>query len=321
MGSDAHLVVVGGAPWLADTAVARVQDLERRWSRFLPDSEISRANARAGSWTQVSPETLALVERAELARRRTDGRFDPTRLADVEHAGYDRSFDQLAERGHDPYRGADRARPTAQSVDDGGETTDTATATAAVVLVDRARSSVLVPPGVGFDPGGIGKGFAADLVLDELLAEGAGGACVNLGGDVRVGGLGPDGGDWKVTVEDPRDPAGPPVVTLLLADGAVATSSRCRRQWRRDDGTPAHHLIDPTTGAPAVTPTLSATVIASEGWQAEALAKVAFLAPPEAFVARLTEAGATGLVVTEDGVLRAPDLARFVAPARPTTPR
>ena len=86
--------------------------------------------------------------------------------------------------------------------------------------------------GVGFDPGGIGKGFAADLVLDELLAEGAGGACVNLGGDVRVGGLGPDGGDWTVTVEDPRDPAGPPLVTLLLADGAVATSSRCRRRWR-----------------------------------------------------------------------------------------
>ena len=74
----------------------------------------------------------------------------------------------------------------------------------------------------------------------------------------------------------------------------------------------AHHLIDPTTGAPAVTPTLSATVVAAEGWQAEALAKVAFLAPPEAFVAHLTEAGATGLVVTEDGVLRAPDLARFV---------
>lgn len=296
MGSDAHLIVVGGAPWLADTALARLEDLERRWSRFLSDSEVSRANAASGRWVQVSHETLSLVERAELARRRTGGRFDPTRLTDVRAAGYDRSFELLS----GPVGGADRAPSAAPTP-----------ATPHEVLVDRAGGSILVPDGAGFDPGGIGKGYAADLVLDELLAEGAGGACVNLGGDVRVGGLGPDGGDWVVTVEDPRSPDGAPVATLRLADGAVATSSRCRRRWRRDDGTVAHHLIDPTTGAPAATPTLSATVVAAEGWQAEALAKVAFLAPPMTFVAQLTEAGATGLVVTEDGVLRAPDLGRF----------
>ena len=61
MGTDAHLIVVGGAPRLVDLAVARVRDLERRWSRFRPDSEISRANGRAGEWTTVSPETVALV--------------------------------------------------------------------------------------------------------------------------------------------------------------------------------------------------------------------------------------------------------------------
>ena len=95
MGSDAVVVVVGGPSGLADAAIERLGDLERRWSRFLPDSDVSRANRAAGEWTRVSPETLALVERAELARRRTGGRFDATRLRELEHAGYDRTFELL----------------------------------------------------------------------------------------------------------------------------------------------------------------------------------------------------------------------------------
>ena len=298
MGSDAHLIVVGGARDLADTAMERVRDLERRWSRFLPDSEVSRANANAGEWTRVSPATVALVERSELARRCTAGRFDPTLLAQVLAAGYDRSFDLLGGTGRGSTAGA-AVEPT-RDVDGPTE-----------VLVDRVACSILVPRGVGFDPGGMGKGFAADLVLDELRDDGAAGACVNLGGDVRVGGPGPGGGDWVVTVEDPRDPGGGPLATLHLADGAVATSSRCRRRWLHTDGTTAHHLIDPSTGAPAIGCTLAATVVAAEGWQAEALATTAFLSPPASFVAQLTAAGATGLIVTEHGVMRAPELARF----------
>ena len=300
MGTDAHLIVVGGAPRLVDLAVARVRDLERRWSRFRPDSEISRANGRAGEWTTVSPETVALVERAELARRRTGGRFDPTLLHDVVAAGYDRSFDELAGSPTGPDDDTPRPMPLESTGKSGGP-----------VLVDRAASAILVPRGVGFDPGGMGKGFAADLVVGELLGEAAGGACVNLGGDVRVAGVGPDGGDWIISVDDPRDPGESTVAELHLADGAVATSSRCRRRWARTDGTPAHHLIDPSTHRPAETPTLAATVVASEAWVAEALAKIAFLVAPTTFVVELTRAGATGLVVTEHGVLRAPELGRF----------
>jgi thiamine biosynthesis lipoprotein len=88
-----------------------------------------------------------------------------------------------------------------------------------------------------------------------------------------------------------------------------------RRRWTRDDGSTAHHLIDPHTGRPAVTPVLSCTVVATECWQAEALAKVAFAADATELLALLDESGATGVVVTEDLVTRAPGLARFVVPA------
>ena len=300
MGSDVHVIVVGGPAGLAEHARDRLRDLEGRWSRFIPASEVSVLNHRAGLWTEVSPETVALVERALVARERTDGLFDPTRLADVVRAGYASSFGE-------PGFGNPPSDAEAEAVRGAGE-----------VEVDRIGGRVRVAEGAGFDPGGIGKGFAADLVAAEVMDEGAGGVCVNVGGDLRVRGRGPDGGDWAVGIDDPRDDDrsaadGAPLMVLSLADGAVATSSRCRRRWTRPDGSPAHHLIDPRTGDPAETEVLAATVVAADGWQAEALAKTAFLLSRPAFLARLAEAGATGLVVTTDGVTRAPGLGRFVA--------
>src|SRR5262245_13569523 len=95
MGSDAHVLVVGGPAGLAARAQARVDDLERKWSRFLPDSEVSRLTARAGSAVEVSGDTVELVTRAIGAWRLTGGAFDPTVLGAVIRAGYDRSFEEL----------------------------------------------------------------------------------------------------------------------------------------------------------------------------------------------------------------------------------
>jgi hypothetical protein len=93
MGSDGHVIVVGGPPGLVERARDRLRDLEARWSRFIPASEVSVLNHRAGMWTEVSTETVALLERAQVAQDRTDGLFDPTRLAEVVRAGYATSFD------------------------------------------------------------------------------------------------------------------------------------------------------------------------------------------------------------------------------------
>ena len=94
MGSDAHVHLVGGSPGLLGRARRRVEELEARWSRFRPDSELSRLNDGAGGDPQpVSAETVMLLERAVDAWRLTDGRFDPTVLGDVLRAGYTTSFD------------------------------------------------------------------------------------------------------------------------------------------------------------------------------------------------------------------------------------
>jgi FAD:protein FMN transferase len=278
MGSAAGVYVVGGGPELLATARRRIDDLEARWSRFRPDSELNRLNARAdGEPHPVSPDTFSLLQRAVEAWRLTGGLCDPTVLGDVLRAGYRASFDDLP------------ATVTAGASDLGRG--------AAGIELDPVARTARLPVGVGVDPGGVGKGFAADLVVAELLDAGAEGACVNLGGDLRVAGAAP-AESWVVAVDHPwrPDPAG----VVHLRDGAVATSSRMRRRWSTPTG-PAHHLIDPRDGRPAAGDVLAASAVAAEGWQAEAFAKLAFLVGWVDGLERLDEHGVGALLVDDDG--------------------
>jgi FAD:protein FMN transferase len=295
MGSDATVVVVGGPPDLLARARRRVAALEELWSRFLPTSEVSRLNAAAGTHALlVTPETFELVARGVEAWRLTGGRFDPTVLGDVLRAGYTTSFEQLP-----AVAGASVSRLGRGC---------------AGIELDPLLGAVRLPHGVGFDPGGLGKGLAADLVVDELLAAGAAGACVNLGGDVRVAGTAPTA-SWAIAIDHPS--RAEPAAVVHLRAGAVATSSRLHRRWATDDGF-AHHLIDPRRGAPADGTVGTATVIAATGWQAEMLAKASFLAGLGPGLELLERHGAAGLLVDDDGaVLTTRSFTRFAdVPAR-----
>ncbi len=186
---------------------------------------------------EAGPDLLRVVTLALDARVATGGLFDPTVHDAVVAAGYDRTFDELpADAPGDPLP---EHRP--------GE-----------VLV--SGRTIELAGGTRLDLGGIGKGYAVDRAC-ELLAM-AGPCLVNAGGDLAV-----RGGSW---------PVGAGGVTLLLESGAIATSGRDRRHWRRN-GEERHHLIDPRTGRPADNGLLSVTVVAPSAVEAEVLAKVAFL--------------------------------------------
>lgn len=250
MGSDAHVVVVGGDAALADAARRRLFGIEQRWSRFVPGSEVSMLNRFAGELVPVSWETVLLVRCAVDAWRITGGSFDATVLGDLQRAGYDRSFESLV--------------PSAA-------TSDLITGCTDIEVSDDA---VRLPRGTGFDPGGIGKGLAADLVAGEVMAAGADGVCINLGGDLRVLGRAPFEGAWTVGIEDPLTDT--TIATVGLEHGAVATSTTVKRRWMIE-GEHRHHLIDPATGQPSASDIVLATVIAGEAWMAEVLAKAVLL--------------------------------------------
>jgi thiamine biosynthesis lipoprotein len=289
MGSDAHVVVVGGPRSLALEAQHRIADLEQRWSRFDPRSEVSALTRYAGTPVVVSPETLELVERALAAWRLTNGLFDPTVLGALVRAGYDRSFDELE----------------ASRIGSGSDSDSNALELGANAI-EIVANTVRLPANTGFDPGGIGKGLAADIAADELRTEGASGVCINLGGDVRVEGVSPTGDAWTVAVEHPEHEGA--FARVGLTRGAVATSTSLRRAWRVN-GEQRHHLIDPRTGRPSTSELTFATVVSGHAWMAEVLAKTVLLrgAPNQFDLVGACAASAfaidrTGRVSASDGI-------------------
>jgi FAD:protein FMN transferase len=291
MGSDAHVIVVAHDASLVTRAEQRIDLLEQQWSRFIQTSEVSELNRHPGRDIPVGADTRLLVQRAIEAWRLTGGGFDPTVLGDVIRAGYDRSFDELG----------DIVQAGSSMLGKG--------ATNIVV----GEHTVRLPDGVGFDPGGVGKGLAADLVATEAIASGADGICINLGGDLRVLGRAPGNDAWGVAIDHPL--IADPVVVVVLADGAVATSTTLRRAWRVD-GRVRHHLIDPWTGLPSESDLALVSVVAAEAWMAEVLAKAELLRGSARLFDLVGGVGAEALAVTNDGrVIATAGMGHFVGPA------
>ena len=289
MGSECSVTITADdletAERLAERATATVGSLERLWSRFRPDSEVSALARAEGAPLRVDPRTFAVLELAVAASRLTGGLFDPTLGDALVAAGYDRSFDQLpAEVPAGPRVPGAPGAPR-QGVE-------------AIRLV---HGEVAVAAPVQIDLGGIGKGRAADLVVAELRAAGAHGACVDLGGDIGVFGRRASGDAWAVAVDDPFHP-GTDLAVLVLDEGAVATSSRLRRRWRAGE-VEAHHLLDPRTLLPAMTDLVTVTVVAADAVWAEVFAKAALIAGELDGAALIRDADLCGLLVTERGDL------------------
>jgi thiamine biosynthesis lipoprotein len=281
MGTELHVLGLGADAAALDGVRRRLEALEARWSRFRPDSEVSRLNHGTGEPVAVSPDTRLLVRRAVQAWHDTLGRFDPTVLPAMEAAGYDRTFTALTPPDASAPAATDGVGPSRGL---------------AGVVVDDRDGTVRLPSGTRFDPGAIGKGLAADLAATEAVADGTvDGILVNVGGDLRVAGEAPHPG-WGITLDEPEG------ALVGLAAGALATSTIGRRRWQRADGTTAHHVIDPATGAPATTAARTVTVVAGEAWRAETLATALLLDGDDA-ADLVAVRGGTGLIIGHDGVV------------------
>jgi len=286
MGGHAHITLVGASAELLEACGHLLARCETLWSRFLPESDISRLNLSEGRPTSVDPLTLELVRAMQAGHAATDGDFDPTLLPSLVAAGYAHSR-------------VDAAKVTvlpASAVSPGS------------VTGIRVHEDVLgmpefvLPRGTTLDAGGIGKGLAADLICRFALLEGAWGVMAEVGGDLVVAGDAPDGLAWRIGVEDPFD-ANAHLAVVRLAAGAIATSSVRRRRWSTPDGE-RHHLLDPSTGENSSTSVQTVTVIAATGARAEALTKPGFIRDPAEFLAWLPAQGAAGLIVDATGGIR-----------------
>ena len=268
------------AVWLHEVE-AFFGEVEAELSRFRPGSALSRLNAAAGQGPQQVSEMLETVLALALeAAEESAGVFDPTVLNALRRAGYDRSFELLAD---------DAVRPM-RPVDGGSSINWRA------VELNSILGTVTLPAGVGLDLGGIAKGWAVDRAAEMLGAWGA--AMVDAGGDIRVSEAA-GGEPWPIGIQHPFDPTRD-LGVITLDGGAIVTSTVGRRQWQRNQQ-PMHHLIDPRTGKPSQSDLHTVTVLAPTAADAEVAAKVALILGSDCGRAHLMTRGLFGVFVDRPG--------------------
>ncbi|GAB4422436.1 MAG: FAD:protein FMN transferase [Anaerolineae bacterium] len=290
MNTDVHAILFSQSDEAVLSDVERLfASFERRLSRFLPDSELSQLN-RATSF-KASPTLFNAVEVALWAAEMTGGLYDPTLLAQLEQAGYNRTFEQVEHPL--PLSPAD-INPAATATKNG----HSAGYNFHSVRLDRARQQIHKPHDVKLDLGGMGKGWAVDRTADRLL--GLGPFMINAGGDIFVYQSPPGEKGWMIDVVHPFRP-GHFIAQLQLNHQALATSTIARRRWHHN-GQVMHHLIDPRTGVPAQTDAVSVTVVASRTTLAEVYAKVALILGVDEGINYLQQlSGVEGLIYTAGG--------------------
>lgn len=229
----------------ADLAGVRawVHTMHDRLTRFSPDSELSRLNAAAGRWVDVSRELAALLARSLEAYATSGGLVHVGVLPALIAAGYTRDF----ALGQTPATGEILIPPPLPE------------------MLELEPGRARLRAGTAIDLGGLAKGWLADRAVERIGPN----ALANFAGDLRARGDGPEQDGW---------PIGFGGTTVLLRDLGAATSGTAGRRW----GDRSHHLIDPRTGLPAESDLVEVSVLAKTGERAEVLAKTALLLGREA---------------------------------------
>lgn len=276
-----HIAVAPESVGQANAAIARamawLETLSDRITRFSEDSELARLNAGAGEWRPVSGLLFTIVAESIAAARATNGLFDPALLPLLEALGYDRDYDDIEHR--ETGQRADAASVAGRWRD---------------IKLDASRLRILLPPGARLDLGGIAKGWAADAVLARHLSA-YDNTLINAGGDMRARGGAQPNEPWAIGIGNPLtasdDEPSEPAAVLTLGRGGLATSGATGRWWMQN-GARQHHLLDPRTERPiplwidggdrdqkrdASSLIATATALAPTAAHAEVAAKVALL--------------------------------------------
>jgi thiamine biosynthesis lipoprotein len=253
-----------GAPWqietddalpanLVEAIFTRVEEYDAAWSRFRPDSLVTRIAEAPGVW--VLPNDAAPL--FDLYRRLydvTEGAVTPLVGRRLEGLGYDRDY-----RLTPAPDAASVIIPAWDDVMQWNADTGTLTTTAPVTL----------------DVGAAGKGYLADLVAGLLRDNGIDEYVVDASGDIVHRGDVP----IRVGLEHPFDPS-QAIGVYELANAALCASAPGRRAWGTALTGDLHHILDGVTGQP--TSAVAATwAIAPTGLLADGLATALFFTSGE----------------------------------------
>ena len=262
MGSSFSLVLYGAdrarLEVAADLAFREAHRLDAMLSNYRPESEWSRVNREAAAHpVEVTPELFSVLSSCLEYSRQSDGAFDITVGALMKVWGFYKGEGSMPRRA---------------------EVTDALTKVGYrhVFLDPDTKTVRFTRPGIELDPGGIGKGYAVDRIVDVLKREGVDAALVSASGS-SIYGLGAppeDSRGWAITISRPREPE-EAAATVFLRDMSLSTSGSYEKFFWAG-GRTYSHIMDPRTGYPA-RGTSSVSVQAARTLDSEAWTKPFFI--------------------------------------------
>ncbi len=269
-------------------AVAEVQRLERKYSRYTDDSLTSQINRAAGTGQPVSldSETAGLLNYAHTLWRESDGLFDLT--SGVLRRAWDFKSGRCPRQ-----RDIEILLPLV-----GWE------------MVQWDKDSVYLPKaGMELDFGGCVKEYAADSAAAQLRRNGVVAALVDLAGDMAAVGVPAGLSGWPVGIRHPvaKERA---VARVLLPEGGLASSGDYER-CVQIEGKRFGHILHPRTGWPCGG-LVAVSVLAGQCLVAGSSATIAMLKPVGEALDWLAQLGLPWLAIDADlachGTLRDADL-------------
>ena len=262
MGTFAHIVAVakdtGTAKRCVQAALEEIRKVDDLMSDYKSDSEISRVNREAGERAvKVSESTYEVLQRSVEFSEMTGGAFDIT-VGPLVALFREAKENKVAPSEEQIAQARSKVGFEKLKLDSENKT---------VQFSDK---------GMLLDLGGIAKGYAIDKAIEAAQRNGAIGAMVDIGGDVRCFGLPPEGKDhWLIGLQDPKSAiegigGGELQLVLKVTNAAVATSGDYQ-QFVFIEGKHYSHIIDRRTGTSAEGLS-SVTIIADNATDADALA-------------------------------------------------
>jgi thiamine biosynthesis lipoprotein len=266
------------------------------------DGDLGRFNRRlaAGEKPEVPNSLKPIFDRAWDIRVASEGRYEP-RIAGLVHLW---GFDDLARLRQQP--------PTRTEID------QRLAQMRAAPAYESGSASYGPAPGVGWDFGGIAKGFIVDRALDLLREAGFGDATVDAGGNVSARGRKHDR-TWLIGIRKPLDAGedadNASLLAVLAVDNEAVNTHGDDQRYFIHEGRRYAHLLDPINGMP-VEGLRSLTVVHRDGMLAEAGGAALFVAGANAWPALAAKLGIDQvLAVYSDGrVVATPALASRLRP-------
>ncbi|HAA24567.1 MAG TPA: FAD:protein FMN transferase [Ruminiclostridium sp.] len=244
-----------------DDLFDEIKKYENKFSRHVPESEISEANNNAGKPVTVSDETVEIIRSSLL-------------FSDISEGLFDISIGPLIDlwdiNGNNP------RLPSENEIENALEKVDYNN----IKINYENNTLFLSKEGMSLDLGAIAKGYITDRLVEYLSRTNIRSAMLNLGGNLYLHGSKPDGSLWQIGIRDPYGSKGNYIGIIQVKNMSVVTSGIYERYFEIENKR-YHHILNPRTGYPEDNNLASVSIICPSSTMADGLSTTAFLLGPD----------------------------------------